>query len=107
MPTIRGRRDSINVRKVMWTLGELDPPHARIDAGMRFGRDKDADYLAKNPNGLVPPLEDGDLAPWESNAIVRYLAAAHGAGTPWPSEAWYGRLRERPADREHVMIPLS
>jgi glutathione S-transferase len=35
----------------------------------------------KNPNALVPLLEDGDFTLWESNAIVRYLCARYGAPT--------------------------
>jgi glutathione S-transferase len=31
-------------------------------------------YLAINPNGMVPTLQDGDLMLWESNAIMQYLA---------------------------------
>jgi glutathione S-transferase len=43
-------------------------------------------YLAQNPNALVPLLEDGDFTLWESNVIVRYLCAKHGAGRLYPQE---------------------
>jgi glutathione S-transferase len=39
-----------------------------------------------NPNGRVPTIEDDGFVLWESNAIVRYLSAKHGAGTLWPSD---------------------
>ena len=39
-----------------------------------------------NPNALVPTIEDNGFVLWESNAIVRYLAAKHGAGTLWPDD---------------------
>ena len=77
-----GRMSSINVRKVVWALQELGLPFTRSDAGLAFGVTKTPEYLAKNPNALVPLLEDGGFALWESNAIVRYLLAKYGAPTP-------------------------
>lgn len=88
MVRILGRANSINVQKVMWMIGELDLDHERIDAGLQFGVNDTPEYLAKNPNGLVPTLEDGDVIVWESHAVVRYLADKYGAGTPWrPDDA--------------------
>jgi glutathione S-transferase len=75
MLRIWGRISSINVRKVVLTAQVLDLPFERTDAGMAHGVVQTPDYLAKNPNGLVPLLEDGGFALWESNAIVRYLCA--------------------------------
>jgi glutathione S-transferase len=86
MLKIWGRKNSINVQKVMWTVGELGAKHERIDAGMAFGRNKEPEYLKMNPNGLVPVLQDGDLTLWESNVIVRYLAARYGDDTLWPED---------------------
>ena len=39
-----------------------------------------------NPHGRVPTLRDGDQVVWESDAIVRYLAARYGSGTLWPAD---------------------
>lgn len=74
-----GRNNSTNV-KVLLTLEELELPYEQILAGREFGINHDADFLAMNPNGLVPLLRDdeSDLILWESNAIVRYLAAQYG-----------------------------
>lgn len=72
-----GRTSSINVRKVLWTLQEVGVPFERIDAGLSYGVVDTPDYAAKNPNRLVPLLEDGDFVLWESNAIVRYLCARY------------------------------
>jgi glutathione S-transferase len=84
---IWGRANSVNVQKVLWCCLELNLPFERIDAGMQFGRNGDADYLARNPNGRVPTLVEGDFVLWESNAIMRYLALAHGAGsTLYPTD---------------------
>ena len=86
MLKIWGRNTSINVQKVMWAIGELGIPHERIDVGGAFGRTKDPFYLAMNPNSLVPTLEEDDgFTLWESNSVVRYLAAKHGAGTLEPT----------------------
>ncbi|WP_159104031.1 SDR family NAD(P)-dependent oxidoreductase [Rhodopseudomonas sp. B29] len=71
---IWGRANSINVQKVLWCCGELRLDYVRIDAGSGFGISDTPEYLAMNPNGLVPTIEDGSFTLWESNAIVRYLA---------------------------------
>jgi glutathione S-transferase len=87
MIKIWGRNTSSNVQKVMWAVGELDLPHQRIDVGGAFGKNKEAPYLAMNPNGLVPTLEEEDgFTLWESNSIVRYLAARHASRTLEPAD---------------------
>ncbi|MBU4518268.1 MAG: glutathione S-transferase N-terminal domain-containing protein, partial [Gammaproteobacteria bacterium] len=68
-----GRISSINVRKVMLCAQVLGLEVERIDAGLAYGIVNTPDYRGKNPNGLVPLLEDGDFTLWESNVIVRYL----------------------------------
>jgi glutathione S-transferase len=86
MLKIWGRNTSINVQKVMWAIGELGIPYERIDVGGPFGKNHEPAYLAMNPNGLVPTLEEDDFILWESNSIVRYLAAKFGAGTLEPKD---------------------
>ena len=76
-----GRTSSINVRKVLWTLQEMGLPFERIDAGLAHGVVDTPEYAARNPNRLVPLLQDDDFELWESNAIVRYLCATYGAAT--------------------------
>jgi glutathione S-transferase len=78
--TIWGRANSVNVQKVLWCLSELDLAYERIDAGMQFGKNNEAPYLAMNPNGRVPTLVDGDYVLWESNSVMRYLCTAYGQG---------------------------
>jgi glutathione S-transferase len=85
MLTLWGRTSSINVRKVLWTLQALDVPFERVDAGLSFGVVKTPEYLAKNPNGMIPLLQDGDFSLWESNVIVRYLCAKYAHGTLYPT----------------------
>ncbi len=78
MIKIWGRNTSSNVQKAMWAVGELGLEHTRIDVGGAFGKNKEPAYLAMNPNGLVPTLEEEDgFLLWESNSIVRYLAGKH------------------------------
>ena len=60
------------------------PEYQRIDAGLQYGVNKTPEYLKMNPTGLVPTIDDDGFVLWESHAIVRYLAAKHGAGTLWP-----------------------
>ena len=86
MLRIWGRKNSANVQKVMWGIGELGLAHERIDIAGAFGKNREPDYLALNPNGLVPTLEDGDLVVWEANTILRYLASLHGKGTLEPAD---------------------
>ena len=81
-----GRLSSVNVQKVVWCADELGLEYHRIDAGGRFGVNDSARYLAMNPNGLVPVIEDDGFVLSESNAIVRYLAARHGPSSLWPDE---------------------
>jgi glutathione S-transferase len=87
MIKIWGRNTSSNVQKVMWAVGEIGLPHERIDIGGAFGQNHEPEYLAKNPNGLVPTLEEDDgFLLWESNSIVRYLAAKYRAAVLEPSD---------------------
>ena len=92
-----GRVNSINVQKVLWALDELDVPFERVDAGMAFGVVGEPFYKKMNPNSRVPTIDDDGFVLWESNAIVRYLAAKHGAGSLWPSDPTPAR-RRRPLD---------
>lgn len=86
MLTIWGRLSSINVQKVVWAAGEVGQAFERIDVGGAFGGNREPGFLAKNPNGLIPVLEDGDVCAWESNSIVRYLAARYGSGWIWEED---------------------
>ena len=95
MLKIWGRTNSVNVKKALWCAEELGLRYQRVDAGLKFGVVDTPEYRRMNPNGLVPTLEDDDFVLWESHAIVRYLAAKHGAGGLWPA----GLRQRADADR--------
>jgi glutathione S-transferase len=87
MLKIWGRNTSSNVQKAMWAVGEMGLAHERIDIGGPFGKNKEPAYLAMNPNGLVPTLEEEDgFLLWESNSVIRYLAAKHHADVLEPAD---------------------
>jgi glutathione S-transferase len=129
MIKIWGRNTSSNVQKVMWAIGEMKLAHQRIDVGGAFGKNNEAPYLAMNPNGLVPTLEEEDgFTLWESNSIVRYLAAKHADRTLEPADlktralaqkwmdwqlsvmgpaitpVFWGLIRTPPEKRDHAAI---
>jgi glutathione S-transferase len=86
MLRIWGRDNSVNVQKALWCCEEMEVPYERVDAGGSFGVVNTQQYRNLNPNGLVPTIEDDGFVLWESNAIVRYLAAKHSAGKLWPED---------------------
>ena len=120
MITLWGRNNSTNVKKVLLTLEELELPYEQILAGREFGINHDTDFLAMNPNGLVPLLRDdeSDLILWESNAIVRYLAAQRAEAEKWMDWAnqtlsnahrgiLMGLVRTPPEERDQAAIDAS
>jgi len=87
MLKVWGRRSSANVQKVMWLVGELQLAHEHIPAGGPYGVVGEPRFRAMNPNGLVPVIEDDALVMWESNAILRYLAATYGKVVFWSDDS--------------------
>jgi len=83
---IWGRTTAINLQKVLWCCAELGLKFDRVDAGGKFGVNNTPEYLAMNPNGLVPTISDDGFILWESHAILRYLSQKHGKGTLWPND---------------------
>jgi glutathione S-transferase len=131
MLKIWGRATSSNVQKVLWCCAELDIPFERVDLGGPFGGNQDPEYLALNPNGLVPTVQDGEVVLWESNTICRYLAATHRGERLHPAapasralvERWmdwqlstvgppmgtllYGLIRTKPEQRDQAAIEAA
>ena len=86
MIEVWGRRNSFNVQKVMWLVGELGLPHRHVPAGGGFGGLDSLAFRAMNPHGRVPVLADGGTVVWESHAILRYLAARDPESRFWPAD---------------------
>ena len=86
MVTVWGRKNSLNVQKAVWALDEAGVPFERLDAGGEFGLLDTESYGRLNPNRRVPTLIDGDTVVWESNAVVRYVAAKWSEGDLWPTD---------------------
>jgi glutathione S-transferase len=87
MLKIWARRSSSSAQKVYWALDELGLAYEQIDAGRSFGVVDTAAYREKNPNGLVPTLEEPDgFTLFESNAIIRYVAGRDGSDPFWPAD---------------------
>ncbi|WP_169306460.1 glutathione S-transferase family protein [Xanthomonas euvesicatoria] len=128
--TLWGRRNSSNVRKVLWCAEEAGVAYASIEVGGAFGGNTTPEYRALNPNGLVPTLQDGALVLWESNAIVRYLAAQYAPALyphapaeralgdrwmDWTTSTFagvfrglfWGVLRTPEAERDHARIAAA
>jgi glutathione S-transferase len=95
MLKVWGRRNSQNVQKVMWLVGELSLSHEHIPAGGAFGRLSEPQFGALNPNRLIPVIKDGTAVVWESHAILRYLAASYGGNRLWPSDPYMRSLADR------------
>ena len=78
---------SANGRKALVVARHLELDFELHDVNVYRGEGRQPAYLAINPHGKVPTLVDGDLVLWESNAILQYLADAHGDGRLWPRDA--------------------
>ncbi|PPV06738.1 glutathione S-transferase [Xanthomonas bromi] len=128
--TLWGRRNSSNVRKVAWCAEEAGVAYTSIEVGGAFGGNDTPAYRALNPNGVVPTLQDGALVLWESNAIVRYLAAQYAPALyphapaeralgdrwmDWATSTFAGVFRDlfwsvvrtAPAARDHARIAAA
>ena len=129
MIKIWGRKTSSNVQKAMWAIGEIGLPHERIDIGGAFGKNREAEYLAMNPNGLVPTLRGrrrlSALGVELDRALSRRQAQSGGAGAgrsanagagqqmdglatlgggPAITPVFWGLIRTPPEKRDHAAI---
>lgn len=93
MIKVWGRANSTNVIKVLWLCEELNLRFDRKDVGGPFGGLQTPEFLALNPNGVIPVIEDDGAVVWESHSILRFLSQRHGSGDLYPVE---------PVMRSHV-----
>ena len=85
MLKLLGKPSSINVRKVLWLCAELPLEIEHEAWGSGFRPTQTPEFLALNPNALVPVIRDGEFVLWESNTICRYLAGREGRVDLLPS----------------------
>ncbi|NOZ67400.1 MAG: glutathione S-transferase family protein [Alphaproteobacteria bacterium] len=71
---------------VIWAMKELGLDFDVNPVNPMKGETRHPDYLALNPNGLIPTLEEGDLILWETMAINMYLAKTYGDGLLWATD---------------------
>ena len=88
-----GRSNAYNVQKALWILAELDLTFTHHNIGSQPGDLETPEFLALNPHARIPVLVDEGEVVWESNTIVRYLAAKYSCGYLWP---------EAPLERSHA-----
>jgi glutathione S-transferase len=69
---------SPNCQKVVALAHEVGTPLELATVDLFKGEARTPAMLAKNPNGKLPILEDGDFVLWESRAMLAYLAAKAG-----------------------------
>ncbi len=100
MIEIWGRSNAYNVQKVLWMLAELKLEFVHHDVGSNAGDLETSKFLKLNPHARIPVLKHDDAIVWESNSILRYLAACHSAGVLWPVDPGARSHAERWMDWE-------
>jgi glutathione S-transferase len=78
---------SPNAKRARVCAAEVGVKLDVVDMDFGKGDNRKAEYLAKNPMGKVPTLEDGDYVLWESPAQLVYIAAKHPEKGLWPTDA--------------------
>jgi glutathione S-transferase len=66
--------------RTLWMAEELGIPYEHVKVDFADGGTRRPDYLAINPNGHVPAIDDNGFRLWESMAINLYLAKKYGSG---------------------------
>jgi glutathione S-transferase len=95
-----GRANAYNVQKTLWLLAELGLEFRHHDVGSNSGDLDTPEFIALNPHARVPVLIHGEAIVWESNTILRYLAASHAASALYPEDALARSQVERWMDWE-------
>jgi glutathione S-transferase len=71
--------------RALWLAKELGLDYENVAVDFGSGETRQPAYLAINPNGHVPAIDDDGFVLWESMAINLYLAKKHGLGTLYPT----------------------
>lgn len=64
--------------RVVWLLEEMGLPYRLRPVDLLVGVENDPEFLAVNPGGFIPALQDGETIMVESIAIMEYLLARYG-----------------------------
>jgi len=78
--------------RVLWMAQELGLDYQHVKVDFASGETREPGFLALNPNGQVPVIDDDGFILWESMAINLYLAKKYGAGEFYPTrleDPWY------------------
>lgn len=95
-----GRANAYNVQKPLWLLAELGLEFRHHDVGSTPGDLDNPEFSALNPHARIPVLKQDGAIIWESNSILRYLAASHSADRLYPEEPFARSWVERWMDWE-------
>ena len=79
---------------IIWAMKELELEFEVNPVNPMMGETKMPEHLARNPNGLIPVLEEDGFFLWETMAINSYLAKTYGDGLLWASD---------PHEEAHIM----
>jgi glutathione S-transferase len=103
-----GRKTSSNVQALMWCIAELGLDYVRHDVGHKFGGNDTPEFLAMNPNGTIPVIQDERNEPiWETGAILRYLASRYGDTPFWPQDISARAQIDKWAEWSKINIALN
>jgi glutathione S-transferase len=98
--------------RTLWMAKELGLDYDNIPIDFATGETRQPAYLAVNPNGHVPAIDDNGFILWESMAINLYLAKKYGAGTLYPTaiedeaRAWQWSLWGMTEVERHVLTAM-
>ena len=87
--------------RVVWLLEEMGLPYRLRPVDLLAGVENDPEFLAINPAGFIPAIQDGDVTMVESIAIMEYLMARYGPTplAPDPQRSHLPRLPAVPSPR--------
>ena len=82
--------------RVVWLLEEMGLPYKLRPVDLLAGVENDPEYLAINPSGFIPALQDDDIVMVESTAIMAYLTGRYGPTdlAPNPQDAAYALYQQ-------------
>ncbi len=95
MITVYGSFPSRSLR-VIWALEELGLEYHMRPVDLRK-RMEDAEFMAINPAGFLPAMQDGDVTMVDSIAMIEYLIARYDSGgilAPKPDDPRFARYQQ-------------